>query len=156
MNLNDELIIMKPEDIKKLNDKLKNSDDVKIKLMKIYPIPQHNLTKEDAKDISEEWGDGFIHPSKEGSTVLKELEFKTNAYPLIKIEDLDMCSNMDETVDLNVNFRFYITKKKLFELIAALHTSDMLWCDDCFPITVNMKVEPKPNDFHWKKKIDEP
>lgn len=138
---------MKPEDFKKLDEKLKKSDNVKIKLMKVYPVPGHQLIKEDANDINL----GIVRPSKDGSTVLKELEFKTDAYPLLEITNFDMCSNMDETVDLTMSFRFFISKKKLFELMAALHTSDMLWYDDNFPVTVKLTAEPNIDGFHWKK-----
>lgn len=138
---------MKPEHYKKLEEKLKKSDDVKIKLMTVYPVPQHQVTQEDMKEV--DWS--RIVPSKNGSTVLKELEFKTAAYPSIEITDLDMCSDMDETVDLTMKFTFYISKKKLFELMCALHSSDTLWYDENFPLTVKLTVKPDIDGFHWKK-----
>ena len=142
------------EYIKKLDEKLKKSDDVKIKLMKIYPVEKHCMTKEDANKIKEDLMKDRL-PSKRGSTTLKELEFLTDAYPTIEIDDLDMCSDMDETIDLTMKFRFYITKKKLFKLMALLHTIDMLWYDECFPVRVKMTCEPDIDGFHWKKRVDD-
>ena len=138
----------------KLDKKLKKSDDVKIKTMKVYPVPQNQMTKEYADKIKRDWMPN--RPSEKGSTTLKELEFLTDAYPTIEIDNLDMCSDMDETVDLTIKFRFYITKKKLFKLMALLHTIDMLWYDECFPVRVKMTCEPDMDNlgFHWKKKVD--
>ena len=138
----------------KMTKKFKNSDNVKIKMMKVYPVPQHNLTKEDAKKVKDDWLQDSL-PSKKGTNVLKELEFLTDAYPTIQISNLDMCSDMDEDVQLDMTFGFYIKKKKLFELMAALHTVDILWADECFPIRVNMSCEHHPNEFYWKKESGE-
>lgn len=143
------------EYIDKIDKKLKKSDDVKIKTMKVYPVPQNQLTKEDADKIKEGWMSS--RPSEKGSITLKELEFLTDAYPTIEINDLDMRSDMDETVDLTMKFSLYITKKKLFELMGLLHTVDMLWHDECFPVRVKMTCEPDMDKlgFHWKKKVDD-
>jgi len=146
---------MKPEQYKKLEEKLKKSDDVKIKTMKVYPVPQNQMTKEDADKIKEDWMSS--RPSEKGSVALKELEFLTDAYPSIEITNLDMCNDMDETVDLTMKFNFYITKKKLFKLMALLHTVDMLWYDECFPVRIKMSCESDMSKlgFHWKKESGE-
>ena len=134
-----------------VSDKLfKNSDNVKIKMMKVYPNPEHNMTKEYAEKVKHDWLQDRL-PSEKGTKVLKELEFLTDDYPSIEITNLDMCSDMDEMVDLDISFNFNISKKKLFELMAALHTVDVLWRDKCFPVRVKMSCEPDPNEFHWKK-----
>lgn len=140
---------MKSEHYKKLEEKLKKSDDVKIKTMKVYPVPAHQVTQEGMEEV--DWSRNV--PSKKGSIVLKELEFKTAAYPSIEITNLDMCSDMDETVDLAMKFNFYISKKKLFELISVLHSSDMLWYDDNFPLTVKLTAESNIDGFYWKKDV---
>ena len=81
---------------------------------------------------------------------LKSIQFKTKSYPDMKITRLDFCDDKEETIDIDMNFTFEVSKKELFDIMAGIRQAEILWFEDCFPITVKMETHIKnPEKFYW-------
>lgn len=131
---------------------------VKIKFMKVFPNPEHILTKESAEEkIGKSFGP-CARISEKGTKVIKELEFKTDSYPDIKIDRMELCDDNEELVDFVMTLNLEMTKNKLFELMSALKPCDAIFHEESFPVTIKMTADTtKFEKFYWRdvKEVDE-